>query len=441
MRRAGLAVVGLLAAGCAYYNGLYNANRLVREAERAEREGRTGEARSLWSQAAVKAESVVSRHPKSKYRDDALLLRGRALARMGSCGQATPSLAVAADSSPDAALRVEAALLLAQCRLDLRQPDSALLALGPAFADAPPAQRSSAQLMRGQALLQLDRNEDALTELSASASPSAAFPRAVALARLGRREEAGDALRAVVGEPYDEELWLPTLDTVGQGAPGAVTGLVDRLVDAPDARLGERIRLWLADGERWLGATDTSRAEARFAQVRAAAPDSVEGRAARAYLATFQTARATDWLAIPALLDSVNVAIRQGGEPVRIGGKHASVLGRTVTGLTDDSTGLALFLSAEDIRDSLANAILAASLLGEVAGRFPESPVAPKALLALATLRPEASDSLVGVLRSRYPASPYTLVLQGQGSDAYEALEDSLARASAGMPGRPRRRQ
>ena len=44
MRRA-LAVLVLGLAGCAYYNGLYNARRLDDEAHKAEREGRTGEAR------------------------------------------------------------------------------------------------------------------------------------------------------------------------------------------------------------------------------------------------------------------------------------------------------------------------------------------------------------------------------------------------------------
>ena len=88
MRPPALILGGLalgLLAGCAYYNGLYNANRLVKAAEKAEREGRVGEARSFWAQAAVKAESVVARYPESKYRDDALLLRGRAT--VACCGQ------------------------------------------------------------------------------------------------------------------------------------------------------------------------------------------------------------------------------------------------------------------------------------------------------------------------------------------------------------------
>lgn len=429
-----------LVAGCAYYNGLYNANRLAREAERAEREGRTGEARSLWSQAAVKAESVVSRHPNSKYKDDALLLRGRALSRMGVCAQATAPLAAAADSSPDMEVRSQAAILLAQCHLQLRHPDSAVAALAPVVADGRPPQRSAARLLRGRAFLQMGRNEEALEELTASGAPEATFDRAVALARMERYEAAAATLAEVAGEPYTEARWLPTLDTVGGGRPALVSGLVDRLTEAPGVRLGERLRLWLGDGERWYAVGDTARAEARFARVREAAPDSVEGRAARAYAAIFAIARATDWEQVPALLDSVNLAIRQGGPPVRIAGKHQAVLTRARAGLAPDGAALPLFIAAEDVRDSLRNVPLAASLLGQVEARFPESVVAPKALLALAVLRPERSDSLVALLRDRYPDSPYTLVLAGLGGEAYEALEDSLAaEASASRRRRTRR--
>ncbi len=55
----------MLGIGCVYYNGLYNANQLAGEARKAEREGRRGEAQSLWAQAAVKAESVATRYPDS----------------------------------------------------------------------------------------------------------------------------------------------------------------------------------------------------------------------------------------------------------------------------------------------------------------------------------------------------------------------------------------
>src|SRR5215204_4426183 len=80
-------LAGLL-SGCVYYNGMYNANRLAGSARKAEREGRTFEANNLWGQVATKAESVVVRHPTSKYADEAGVLRGVALARLGHCEEA-----------------------------------------------------------------------------------------------------------------------------------------------------------------------------------------------------------------------------------------------------------------------------------------------------------------------------------------------------------------
>jgi len=190
-----LAVAG---TGCAYYNGLYNANRLAREATRAEREGRTGEARSLWSQAAVKAESVASRHRKSKYWDDALLLRGRALARTGSCNQAVEPLTVAADSSTDTRLGIEARLLRGECHLQLREPESTLVAVGPVLTLGEAAEQSRAHLLRGQALLRLGRDAEALEGLADTYDQAAPDPEAAI--RLRGLAESGSDLVGYFGK-------------------------------------------------------------------------------------------------------------------------------------------------------------------------------------------------------------------------------------------------
>ena len=68
------ALIASLLGGCVYYNGMYNANRLAGSARKAEREGRTYEANNLWGQVATKAESVVVRHPDSKYAEEAAVL-------------------------------------------------------------------------------------------------------------------------------------------------------------------------------------------------------------------------------------------------------------------------------------------------------------------------------------------------------------------------------
>ena len=73
-----------LLAGC-IYNGMYNTNRLAKSARKAERDGRVFEASNLWGQVITRAESLVVRHPRSKYADQANVLRGLALARLGQC--------------------------------------------------------------------------------------------------------------------------------------------------------------------------------------------------------------------------------------------------------------------------------------------------------------------------------------------------------------------
>ena len=85
--------------GCVYYNGMYNANRLARAARKAEREGRPFDATSLWGQVGVKADSVLARHPHSKYADAGHLLRGHAMSRWASASAAVAPLSQAGADS------------------------------------------------------------------------------------------------------------------------------------------------------------------------------------------------------------------------------------------------------------------------------------------------------------------------------------------------------
>jgi len=87
---------------------------------------------------------------------------------------------------------------------------------------------------------------------------------------------------------------------------------------------------------------------------------------------------------------------------------------------------LEVFLAAEELRDVADAPLIAASLFQELVDRYPQSVVAPKALLAAAALDPTRADSLTTEARRLYPQSPYTMVLRGVALDAYAAIEDSL---------------
>jgi hypothetical protein len=426
-----------VAAGCAYYNGLFNANRLANEARRAEREGRTSEARSLWSQAAVKAESVVSRFEKSRYRDDALVLQGLALSRLGTCSAAIPPLRTAADSSPDPELRAQSRLLLGHCWLVLQSPDSAVRALDPvADSTAPARVAHEARLLRGEARLRLGDPEGALEDLRTSQTAAAAFPQALALIALDRMDQAGPLLAGVVDSPYAETPWLIALDSLGRKAPAAAAELVDRLTAGDRLSPGARARLLVADGDRWQRAGQAERALDRFAAVGRSVPDSTEGRVARVHLAiqSIRDARSTE--DIHSLLDSLRAATHAGGTSLQLGARFLAVLTQARDALTESGTPLQVFLVAEQMRDSLAAAGLATAVFREVERRYPESVLAPKALLALAVLNPDEADSLIARMETEYPESVYTLALRGEAGERYRAVEDSLA-----LLGRDQRRR
>ena len=72
MKPVAALALGALLGGCAYFNGVYNAREAERAANRLLRAGREGEASGSFATAAAKAETVLARHPKSRWRDDAL---------------------------------------------------------------------------------------------------------------------------------------------------------------------------------------------------------------------------------------------------------------------------------------------------------------------------------------------------------------------------------
>jgi tetratricopeptide (TPR) repeat protein len=433
--------VALGLAGCAYYNGLYNANHLADDARKAEREGRAGEARSLWSRAAVKAESVVSRYPHSKYYDDALLLQGLALRRIDAYTQAVRPLTVAADSSPDPMIRRQALLLLGQCRFLMGEPDSAADVLGSLVAAKGDSATASAALWwMGRAELARGHHAAALEHLAQSREAQAPFDQVVALVHLGRAEAAAGVLRGNVSAAYADSTWLNTLDTLGTVDREAASGLVDQLAGREDLTRGQRARLLLQDGARWIDIS-AARAAARFDAVTRVAPDSVESHVARAYL-TVATLRSTGALdSVPPLVTALRDAIHEGGAPAMVGGRVVDWL-QDFTQRANGEMGddLDLFLFAETVRDSVRAVPIAARLFLLLPERYPASPIAPKALLAAALLDAAHADSLRGVVHQRYPASPYTLALSGQGGAAYAALEDSLRQVLLDRAPTPRRR-
>ncbi len=414
----------LALAGCAYYNGLWTANRLASDARKLEAQGMADEARLNWSRSAAKAETVLVHHPRSRWADEALVLQGEGLARSGSCEAAMPPLNRAVATVTDDGLRERASIAAALCAVRQGSLADAERYLAPVLESRDAGRRSSAAYIAGLAAEQ--RGDHALAEqrFAASTRPEAATACVVALAAAGRPRAAVVLIDSVARRDDDEGRWSDALEAVSRSAgPMTAADALDRLLARGKLRLASRARLLIADGDRLRAAHILDRALERYGAAAALVPDSAEAARARVRVERVRLAQARTL----ADLDSIStrlVELTAAGSAVT----EARALQAEIQAIQrEDTTEVKAFRDAELARDSLAAPALAAGLFLQFAAAHPTSLFAPKALIAAGQLRPEALDSVDDALRTRYADSPYTQAFHGLASPAYGAMEDSLA--------------
>jgi tetratricopeptide (TPR) repeat protein len=423
VRRWLLAAV-LTLAGCAYYNGLWSANRLASDARKYEARGMVAEARLNWGRAAAKAETVLVHHPHSRWADDALVLQGEGLARSGTCDAALAPLNRAIAIVTDDGLRERASLAAAMCAVQQGNVSDAERYLAPVLESHDASRRSSAFYIAGIAAQRSGDHVLADRRFAASSEPEAATARVVALAAAGRPVAAVALVDSVARRDDDEARWSDALDSVAQSSgPVTAADALDRLLAWGKLPAALRARLLIADGDRLRAARVFDRALARYAAAATLVPDSAEAARARVRTERVHLAQART----VADLDSVSarlVDLAAGGLAV---GEARALQTEIQLVRREDTTEVKAFRDAEMARDSLAAPALAAELFVRFAATHPTSLFAPKALIAAGQLRPAVLDSIDGVLRSRYAESPYTQAFHGRASPAYQTMEDSLA--------------
>ena len=408
-------------AACAYYNAMWSAERFAHQARRAEAAGQQGEARGLWLRAAVKAESVATRHPRSRWADDALVLRAEALVRAGSCSQAEPALARVRTLDTPGDLGERVSLAAAECDLSAERHEAAIARLEPLLESANAARRARATYLAGRAAWGTGDGARAAAWLGASRHPAAAATRVRVLLASDRAAAGLALLDTLVAGRFVEAEWSELLAAAAQyssppAASAALDGLLARGRVPPDAAA----RLLIADGDRRAAAGESAAAAARFAAAATRAPDATTADLARAHRLRALAADA-DSLADLDRLAAALQRLRGAGDQ-----RAFTTLLQQVRRPAND---IAALRAAELVRDSLHAPQLAARLFLEVPARWPGSVFAPKAIAAAIALGSERSDSLLAVLDSAYPSSPYTQALRGLAAPGFAAAEDSLARA------------
>jgi hypothetical protein len=408
-------------AGCVYYNAMWSAERYAKDARRLEARGQATEARTEWARAAVKAESVAVRHPRSRWADDALVLQIEGLAGSGSCAAAAVPLAKARETVRDLKLRERAGLAGAQCALEAGRPTAAEAALGEALASRDQQRRSRAEYLAGQAAAQRRDYTVAVEHFRRSREAAALPARVRALLEAGQAADAErvfDTLAtARVREPERADLLVRLATLAGADAASAA---LDRHFARARLSFGEQARLLIDDGDRQLIAGNYDAAVARYRRAATVAtPATSEAATARIReqrVAIVRSRSRDELAAVTAELSKLTTS----------GAQSLLDLVKQVTARAE--TPGARFRAAELARDSLGARALAGQLFLDAAADDSGSLYTPKALIAALALLPDRHDSIAAVLDTRYAASPYTRAYHGEPSVAYAAAEDSLAR-------------
>lgn len=430
-----LALLVPLLGGCVYYNGMYNANRLAGAARKAERDGRTFEATNLWGQVATKAESVVVRHPTSKYAEEAVVLRGVALARLGQCDEALGQLSRFAPGTKPSELAEDALLATGRCQLVLGNLPASEAAFSQLLDSKDRDRRREAHFQNARLLRQSGRYQEALQALEGVKDPRADSERILALAGAGQLPQALALADSLIAKGDTTRPWDSLVVMMGRQDPSAASHLLDRMHPLPVRSPQIQARRLLDDGMR-LADRDTARAAARFRQaVSIGAKDDAAGRASlQLVLLDIRRARRAEDL--PPLVKTLKAL----SERYETTAYEANRLGATVEGIHGAATSvtwetlrgdLRLFLAAEAARDSLRAPALAEGLFRRILEDYPNSSYAAKVVLAVQQLDTTWADSARGLLEGLYVDSPYLAVIRGQPSEEYRQLEDSLGAYAA----------
>jgi hypothetical protein len=414
-------------SACAYYNGLYNAKVELAAGDALARAGRETEAAARYAAATAKAETVLVRYPRTRWRPDAVNVAARAAAFSGECATARGHFAEAlATPAKDASARELLRVAQGVCLVRDARPLLALETLEPLAAGGQKAVRPVAALWAARAAIALgdaDRARRVLGTLDAGAAQWELAQASLAARRFAVAESLL-TLRAAKGDARpDLAAMLRTFWVVGER--DAVERLVRRYEEA-GTRAGDLLALHMMVADLQIAAWRDSLARGHLLAARRLAMDSVTDAEAAARLTLIA-------LAPLSRLEDVAAAVRRGASAARASAVQRrledNLLLTEMLAARTDASGASLYLAAEVARDSLRAPRLAVQLFRRIDQSLQGALMAPRALLSAAVLDIDSTTALHARLRERYPRSPWALALDGASpvdSPAWDISEQSL---------------
>ncbi len=400
MRRAPRRLALVLAAwlvggGCVYYNGIYNAQAEARQGDERLRRDDEGGATTRYQRSAAIAESVLVRHPTSKWRDRALYLAARSGAMAAQCERAMPRLLeLLGGTSLAPADRDRTRLALASCEIRTGRSAAARPRLDSLIGSDRPELARQARIWGARAALSMG-DRDAVPAYLGGLGAAVLQWELIAASLSAREYARVESLlvaRARVGD-YRDDVARALRELVADGRFDGAERIVGQY-DAAGIGDESRARLHFVLGDLTLRLGRDSLALRHLISARTLSRrDTLTAREANARLSLLTLSQ------VASVRELDTLVARQ--DSVVWGTAYAAVVAerlllfRLLASPTtdDDLSGASSFLAAEIARDSLRAPRLARALFIDIARERPASPLVPQAWYAAALLEPDSADA------------------------------------------------
>ncbi len=326
MRPAVLLIVAGFASGCVYYNAMYNAKADYARARRQSAENSVASARVSYDSVIAKTTRILTRHPDSKWADDAALLKSRSeLARELWLAAAT-SADLARTTTRDSALWHTAAGLEGVARGRLEEPSASDSLLSLALSgDLESEDRAYFLHSRGQARLALGHSEAAAADLRSAVSvvalsQSAGLDLSRALVGTGDYAEAAEIIAEVLATDPAPAANMPLraqVDTLTRLDPQSVDAVLAARLESGTLAGAKRSLHLLLRGHAMAAQGNEVGALAQYEASVEAAPRTRAGAEAAFYVARLRTRNATTAAELSDQLGNLQIAQALAGQRIR----------------------------------------------------------------------------------------------------------------------------
>lgn len=411
--RVAIVLASLFATGCVYFNGIYNAKEAAQMGDRHLRRGDESQASSFFSASATSAESVLVRHPNSKWRQRALYLAGRGAANAGMCERALERLSEylsmpVKDSGDFNRARVARGM----CEVRMGRLSEARIHLDSLINLEDTESARQARIWASRAALGLrdaDGAEAYLADMNIGTMAWELLSASIATKEYTRVESLL-VQRASVGD-YRNDVINGLRELMIAGRFDAAQRIVAGY-DEVRARDAYRVSMHYLVGDYLLRAgRDTAAERHLFTARQMAGRDSVVFRESSARLALLGIRRFEELRDIDSTLARLDSAVKVTQYARRVSEQAALV---RLLSAREDSTGASVFLAGEVARDSLNATRVARGLFLRVARDIPGSPLAPSGYYAASLLEPDSAEQWKQRILEDFPQSSVAAWIRGE---------------------------